>query len=410
MIGVNLAGAEFATNYVYPNHAEIDYYVSKGLEVVRIPFSWERLQPVQGGPLDPTQLAMLSDAVGYASSKGLEVVLDVHNYGRGFGGAIGSATTPVSSFTDLWTRLSTTFHDNPRVIFGLMNEPQQNATTWIGIANAAIAAIRATGATQHILVPGAYHTGAHSWVSGDNDTVVGLGVQDPLENYSLEVHQYLDSDNSGTNRTVSSQTIGVSRLSAITEWAKANDQHLFLGEFGVSNEPDAVVALDRMLQFMEQNADVWTGATYWAGGSGWGDYMLSIQPDSLAQPVDKVQMDVLEKYDLDPATTTIPSISPPPPDPDGIELARSSSTSVFNEGDTMGFTITLTNAVAGQSFDVWYQGTMTPGDYVRTLAEDVAAALPAGASFVEVDPQRVKITLARAATPSRSTGRPGSTR
>ena len=58
-----------------------------------------------------------------------------------------------------------------------------------------------------------------------------------------------------------------------------------------------------------------------------------------------------------------------------------------------GFTITLTNAVAGQSFDFWYQGTMTPSDYVHTLAEDVAAALPAGASFVEVDPQRVKITL-----------------
>ena len=95
MIGVNLAGAEFATNFVYPNHAEIDYYAGKGLEVVRIPFSWERLQPTQNGDFDPAQLALLSEAVSYASARGLQVVLDVHNYGRGFGAAIGSTARSV---------------------------------------------------------------------------------------------------------------------------------------------------------------------------------------------------------------------------------------------------------------------------------------------------------------------------
>ena len=67
LIGVNLAGAEFAspyrndngqpsgepnpgvfgTNYTYPTHAEIDYYAAKGMSVVRLPFLWERIQHTQ---------------------------------------------------------------------------------------------------------------------------------------------------------------------------------------------------------------------------------------------------------------------------------------------------------------------------------------------------------------------------
>ena len=47
LMGVNLAGAEFApqhvpgvfgTDYTYPTHTEIDYYASKGLDVIRLPF------------------------------------------------------------------------------------------------------------------------------------------------------------------------------------------------------------------------------------------------------------------------------------------------------------------------------------------------------------------------------------
>ena len=61
LMGVNLAGAEFApqhvpgvfgTDYTYPTHTEIDYYASKGLDVIRLPFLWERLQRTELGPLD----------------------------------------------------------------------------------------------------------------------------------------------------------------------------------------------------------------------------------------------------------------------------------------------------------------------------------------------------------------------
>jgi endoglucanase len=301
MLGVNLAGAEFGSkpgtfgiDYIYPNHGEIDYYASKGVEIIRLPFLWERVQPTKNGPLSTAELARIDDVVDYAASKGLMVVLDVHNYGMGFGALIGSAQTPNSSFADFWGKLASHFVNDTNVIFGLMNEPhQQSATEWLASANAAIAAIRAAGATQLILVPGTYWDGAWTWVSSDNDTVIGQGVKDPLNNYAFEVHQYLDSDGSGTSPSVVSADIGVQRLSAVTEWAKATDNMLFLGEFGVAANPTSLEALDNMVNYLHQHQDVWLGATYWAGGPWWGNYMFSIE---VANGVDKPQMDVLERY------------------------------------------------------------------------------------------------------------------
>lgn len=63
-------------------------------------------------------------------------------------------------------------------------------------------AIRATGATNVVFVPGVAWTGAHSWNAtfyGTPNAVVMATVRDPGNNYVFEVHQYLDSDSSGTN-------------------------------------------------------------------------------------------------------------------------------------------------------------------------------------------------------------------
>jgi endoglucanase len=99
--------------------------------------------------------------------------------------------------------------------------------------------------------------------------VVGTQVQDPLHNFAFEVHQYLDSDGSGTHANVVSDTVGVDRLTAVTQWAEATGNKLFLGEFGVASDPTSLTALDNMLTYMQQHADAWQGGTYWAGGPWW---------------------------------------------------------------------------------------------------------------------------------------------
>jgi endoglucanase len=303
LLGVNLAGAEFGSNvpgvfgtdYTYPTHAEIDYYAAKGMGVIRLPFLWERVQRSEFAALDATELSRLDDVVNYTTGKGLKIEIEPHNYGYGFGALIGTAQTPNSAFADLWGKLAGHFQSNSGVIFGLMNEPHdQSASAWLGSANAAIAAIRGAGAvSQEILVPGSYWDGAWTWVSSDNDTVIGAGVQDPAHNFAFEVHQYLDADGSGTHPGVVSATIGVERLTAITQWAEATGNRLFLGEVGVTTDQTSLTAFDGMLTYMQQHTGVWQGVTYWAGGPWWGNYMFSIESQN---GVDKPQMGILVQH------------------------------------------------------------------------------------------------------------------
>ncbi len=292
-IGINLSGALYG---LLDTTASVDYFAAKGFSTIRLPLDWEQLQPKLGGPLDAGVMEKLHKFVSYAEAQGMNVILDLHNYGAYQGHLIGSAETPVSAFADLWGKLAGAFAGDARVSFGLMNEPQvATASQWLPAVNAAIAAIRGAGATQKVLVSGTYWDGAWSWTSSDNAAVLGAkgAIVDPAKNFVFEVHQYLD-DTSGQHDWVVSETIGVERLAAITQWARDTGAKLYLGEFGVAANKMSLAALANMLDFVEKNGDVWQGAAYWAAGLGWNDYMYSVEPN--LGILDMPQMAVLEDY------------------------------------------------------------------------------------------------------------------
>ncbi|MDB4945706.1 MAG: hypothetical protein JWP97_5240 [Labilithrix sp.] len=305
--GTNLSAMEFNSgkkpgkaffDYGVPTHAEVDYFVGKGMRFIRLPFLWERVQPALDGPLDAAYLGHITDLVTYITSKGAYALLDPHNYARYNGVVIGSATAgapTATQFGSFWATLAKVFSSNPKVVFGLMNEPEGiDGALWLADANTAIAAIRAAGARNVITVPGNNWTGAHSWVGGasSNGTVM-LGVHDPLDNYIYEVHQYLDSDSSGTHEACVSSTAGSQALKSFTEWLHTNHKRAMLGEFGVANNATCLAGLDDMLAYMGKNEDVWAGYTYWSAGPWWGSYMYSIEPKN---GVDAPQMTVLLKH------------------------------------------------------------------------------------------------------------------
>lgn len=60
----------------------MDYFASKGMNIFRIPFKWERLQPTLGQALDDTYSGQLDSIVTYATGKGVYIILDVHKYDR----------------------------------------------------------------------------------------------------------------------------------------------------------------------------------------------------------------------------------------------------------------------------------------------------------------------------------------
>lgn len=317
-VGVNLAGAEFGesqlpgsygSNYTYPTSGEIDYYLDVGLNTFRVPFRWERLQRALFAAFDGAESARLSSVVAYATGQGAYVILDPHNYARYNGALVGSGSLPNSAFADFWSRLAAQYKSNPRVIFGLMNEPYGMPTEqWVAAANAAIPAIRAAGAQNLILVPGNGWTGAHSWSDswyGTPNAVAMLNIADPINNFAFEVHQYLDGDSSGTSSAVAGATIGSQRLAGFTNWLRAHGRRGLLGEFAVAGSMIGNAggqigdeALADMLGYMADNADVWLGWTWWAGGPWWGEYMFTLEPQNLGQAneTDRPQLAVLQPH------------------------------------------------------------------------------------------------------------------
>lgn len=307
--GVNLAGGEFGNpqpdkpsiygkNFVYPSTAELDYFIGKGVNVIRFPFQWPILQPEAKKPLNPAEIERYKKVVTEATDKGLIVLLDPHNYARYYGKVVGGADVPNDVLADFWGRMAAQFKDNPRVWFGLMNEPYDMPTDqWRDAANGAIAAIRQTGAKNLILVPGNGWTSASGWADNHNDTAM-LKIHDPANHYIFEVHTYLDSDSSGTKPVIVSPTVGVERLQKFTLWCRKNHQRAFLGEFGAAASPEAKAAVENMLSFMEGNRDVWVGFTWWAAGAWWGEYMFSVEPKSLPPAVaaDRPQMGYLQPH------------------------------------------------------------------------------------------------------------------
>ena len=227
--------------------------------------------------------------IDHAARLRAHVIVDLHQFGRMPSGLIGRDARATVDFVGAWAEIARRLKDRPNVIFGLMNEPhEQSAAEWLPAANAAIAEIRAAGARQLILAPGSYWTGAHSWTNTDNAEKM-LGVVDPLHNFVYEVHQYLDSDSSGTKPSVVAGVGSVSST-AFTAWARAHVVQGFLGEFGFAATPEVLAEGKALVQYMSANRDVWRGWTYWAAGPWWGDYMFSVEPGKAG---DRPQLEVL---------------------------------------------------------------------------------------------------------------------
>ncbi|KAG8945059.1 hypothetical protein FRC04_001220 [Tulasnella sp. 424] len=285
LFGVNESCAEFGTaipgvlgtDYTWPAPSSIDYFVGKGFNAFRVPFMMERISP-NGltGSFDATYLAALKSIVTYITGKGAYAAIDPHNYLR-FNGSI---ITDSAAFTTWWKNLSAQFAGNSHVIFDLQNEPWGiDASVVASFMQSAVNGIRSTGATNLILVEGTSWTGAWSWTSSGNAAAF-TGFTDPANNFAIEMHQYLDSDGSGSNATCVSGTIGAERIADATTWLKNNNFKGFLGEIGGGSNDVCIAAIKSALSAMQAADSPWIGALWWAAGPWWGDYFQSIEPPS----------------------------------------------------------------------------------------------------------------------------------
>lgn len=318
--GVNLAGAEFGADnlpgvenrdFVFNSDATFQYFSQKGLDVFRIPFRWERLQPVLGGPLDGACLAGLRRNAGAALRNGAAVIIEPHNFGRyriNENGVLreyvidnrynGAVKVSRWHFAGFWGRVSAEFKDSEGIwAYNLMNEPHDMGDgDWKAISQAAVDAIRANEDRRRILVPGLSWSNSHVWpqVHGAESW-----IQDPYNNTEYEAHIYFDRDFSGAyamsydgelSLNPDLAAIGPARLKPFVAWCRANNVRGMLGEYGVpSTDARWLAALDGFLAALD---DAGFSGAYWAGGEWWKDYPLSVQPGNNFT-MDRPQMDIL---------------------------------------------------------------------------------------------------------------------
>ncbi|KAK6955403.1 hypothetical protein Daesc_003040 [Daldinia eschscholtzii] len=285
--GVSESGAEFGNqaipgrlgkDYTWPDHNAISTLIQKGFNTFRIPIMMERIIPEKlTGSVNETYAAGLDDIVKFITNQGAYAVVDPHNFGRYYNNII----TDVAGFGAWWTTVAKRYATNEKVIFDTNNEFHDEDNALVGQLNqAAIDAIRAAGATsQYIFVEGNSWTGAWHWTSSGTAEAMGK-LTDPQDKIIYEMHQYLDSDGSGTSEACVSATIGKERLADATAWLKANNKKGLIGETAGGANAQCIQAVQGMLAYMKENSDVWTGWLWWGAGPWWADYMYSIEPPS----------------------------------------------------------------------------------------------------------------------------------
>lgn len=312
LLGVNEEGLEFGTTVV--RSAAAAYYALRGMNIARVPFSWPRLQPSVGGSLDSGYLSLLQQEASTFKSNGIDSILDNHSGPAYSGCVINQPTCPTTAqFASFWGLVATAFLSNPDVSFDLANEPAafgSDYTGWAAVVQAAINAIRGTGATQKIFVE--MNNGSASCNGGDGPAGTAfLTLTDSASNLVYECHNYFDSNNGGFLNTAAYANQGQAStdLTSITAWALSNNVRLFFGEFGLSFTPsmytEMKVAYDIMAANQSNGTSAgWLGSTAWGGGQTppvgvWGNgYFFVMEPTIFdSNPVtDRPVMRFLNNY------------------------------------------------------------------------------------------------------------------
>ncbi|WP_309383843.1 glycoside hydrolase family 5 protein [Cerasicoccus frondis] len=295
LMGVNLAGAEFGGFAFWQDDPdEWDYYHSKNLDLIRIPFKWERIQPTLYGTVDFTDL---DTVVALAHARGMKVVLDMHNYARRDGYIIGSTQMPNAAFADVWEKIADHYKNETAIYgYGIMNEPHGTGGLWPAAAQAAADGIRNVDTNTWIIVGGENYSSASTWRTSNPN----LDVVDAYGKTMYEAHIYFDQSypaGDGSYASFDSENPaddrGVRLVHPFLLWLQEKGYRGFIGEYGVPNND---VRWNTLLgEFMAHISAYGVSGTYWAGGQNWGSYPLDISPTN-NYSTDSIPMDVIEDY------------------------------------------------------------------------------------------------------------------
>ena len=130
--------------------------------------------------------------------------------------------------------------------------PVPDLDTWAASVQAAVTAIRKAGASsQMILIPSTGYTGASTLVSSGSGTALQT-VTNPdgsTTNLIYDVHQYFDSDGSGTSTECVSAKIDA--FTSVATFMRTSKRQVFVSELGGGNSASCVEYVTQALAFLK---------------------------------------------------------------------------------------------------------------------------------------------------------------
>ncbi|KAI6821248.1 Endoglucanase [Hortaea werneckii] len=293
--GVNIAGLDFGcstdgtctvSGVSDPGDdgiSQMKHFVNDdGLNAFRLPVGWQYLvNDNLGGTLDSSNFGTYDNLMQGCLDVAEMCILDIHNYARWNGQIVGQGGPTNKEFASLWSQLATKYADNDKVVFGVMNEPHGvDIDSWADSVQAAVTAIRKAGATsQKILLPGNDWTHASMSVSDGSAAALNKITNEDgsTDNLIFDVHQYLDSDGSGTHTECT--TSNADTFKSFGDWLRKNNRQAMLTETGGGPNADSCLT-DMCEQFdvLNNYSDVYLGWTGWAAGAFEAGYEISETP------------------------------------------------------------------------------------------------------------------------------------
>ncbi|EFP92444.2 uncharacterized protein PGTG_18269 [Puccinia graminis f. sp. tritici CRL 75-36-700-3] len=282
---INLPGFEFgaqpdgqylsSTNPpMPPPESQIAHFLSQNVNFFRVPVAWEFLQPEMNGKLNDVNLKAYKTFIEKITTHGAYVAIDLHAFARYKGQIVGeSPTTPASALVSLWTQLGAVFKDNPLVMFGISNEPHDLViTTWATTVQKVVTALREKKIQNILLIPGTDYTALKTFPDWYEAMKVVKNPDGSFDGLVMEVHRYLDTDNSGTSPDCTASH--ADEVAKAVQLLKADGRQVILGETGGGSTDSCMKFLPELAAAVTDAYPVVLGFALWAAGSFDANYML----------------------------------------------------------------------------------------------------------------------------------------
>ncbi len=351
--GINLSGLEFGQviePFVIPNLSNADSksiqsdlkdtnaFIDGGMNTIRVPISWGYLQ-LDGPGVGPINLGYYENYIRpllqTLTQAHVYTMIDLHAYmryskfGHEYSGCGANGKCPdgtlildPAAYQSVWGQLFSLIQqdqtiDKQYIMLDLVNEPVGIPDDKVFTIQAGlITFLRNQGFDGYILVEGNNWSGLHSWATETWTGAAGkiysnatlftrknfarAGITD-LSKILINVHQYLDSNYSGTHDDCQQnlETTGPSgfNLKLFANYLKDNELQAIVTEFGTGKNADSCRApLTKFMQYLQDNTATnqsggFVGWTIWSAGHGWGDYNLRVKPGSYHMSILKAALD-----------------------------------------------------------------------------------------------------------------------